>query len=310
MLITNPPVEIVQGLWMLGTAEYPLFLFRDARDAALFEGGTGAMGPVLIEQMAKLAIPNESVKQAVITHAHPDHVMAVPFFRQMFPGVSILASAAAAKTLAVEKAMAFFGQVDEAITSSLRKAGRIADEHRPAPLAEKRIAVDHLLKDGDKIAVGTTWVFEAIETPGHSDCSLSFYDRNRKVLLISDATGYYLPDAHAWWPNYFADYGAYLRSMGRLAGLEAEVLCLSHNAVVCGVGEIRSYFQGAIAATRDYHHRILDETKGGKTVRQIAEALGAEVHQRTQLLPLDFFQKNCGVLVKQSLRHEGIAVDK
>jgi hypothetical protein len=42
-------------------------------------------------------------------------------------------------------------------------------------------------------------------------------------------------------------------------------------------------------------------------MRQLAEELGAEIHQHTPLLPLDFFQKNCGLLVKQSLKHEGIA---
>jgi len=50
--------------------------------------------------------------------------------------------------------------------------------------------------------------------------------------------------------------------------------------------------------------------KAGKPVRQLAEELGAEVYAKTQLLPLDFFQKNCGLLIKQSLRHEGIRKDE
>ena len=63
------------------------------------------------------------------------------------------------------------------------------------------------------------------------------------------------------------------------------------------------------AATQRYHERILEAHQAGKSVRQIAEELGAEVYQKTQLLPLDFFQKNCGVLVKQSLKHEGVSPD-
>jgi len=31
------------------------------------------------------------------------------------------------------------------------------------------------------------------------------------------------------------------------------------------------------------------------------------VYQKTQLMPPDFFVKNCGLLVKTSLRHAGIA---
>ncbi len=67
-----------------------------------------------------------------------------------------------------------------------------------------------------------------------------------------------------------------------------------------------AYFRGALAATRSYHDRIVAETKAGRNPQEIAAALGAEVYAKTQLLPLDFFQRNCALLVKQSLRHEGI----
>ncbi len=119
-----------------------------------------------------------------------------------------------------------------------------------------------------------------------------------------------MPEHDCWWPNYFTGYEAYLRSMERLAGLGAEILCLSHNGVVKGDDDVKSYFGDVIAATKAYHQRIIGEAKSGKSVRQIAEQLGAEVFEKTQLLPLDFFQKNCGILVKQSLKHEGISVDK
>jgi len=310
MLIKDPPVEITDKLWMLGTNEYPLFLFKGEREGTIFEGGVGAMGPLMLQQMEGLGIGKGFVRQVVITHAHPDHVMAVPLFRQAFPGITVVASEVAAKTLAAEKAISFFRKVDDALANSLMKAGLIAEEHRPQPLAEKQIAVDRVIKDGDAIAVDVAVSFNVLETPGHSECSLSFHEPRERILIISDATGYYMPDHDYWWPNYFTGYGTYLSSMERVAELRAEVLCLSHNGVIKGAEDIKSYFSGAIAATREYHNRIIDEAKAGKSARQIAEALGAEVHEKTQLLPLGFFQKNCGLLVKQSLRHEGISADK
>lgn len=304
MLILNPPTQITDNLVMLGTNEYPLYLYQGRSEGAIFEGGTGAMGPVLREQIAQLGVAADFVKQAVVTHGHPDHVMAVPMFREIFPGIAVLASAAAAKAMGAEKAVSFFCQVDEALTGALLKAGRIEEKHRPQPLAEMRIAVDRIIAEGDKIAIGDA-AFEVLETPGHSDCSLSFYEPEAKILLVSDATGYYLPEANYWWPDYFIDYGTYVASMRRLAELDAKVLCLSHNAAVEGAEDIRAYFNDAIAATEEYHRRILGEHEAGKSVRQIAEMLGAEVYEKTQLLPLDFFQKNCGLLVKQSLAAAG-----
>jgi glyoxylase-like metal-dependent hydrolase (beta-lactamase superfamily II) len=310
MLVKNPPVEITDNLLMLGTNEYPLFLFRGQREGAIFEGGTGAMGPLVGQQMERLGIDRDFVKQVVITHAHPDHVMAVPLFREMFPGVVVLASESAAKTLSAEKALAFFCKVDDALTNSLTKAGLITDEHRPKPLAEKRITVDRVVKEADTITIDTEGSFAVLETPGHSECSLSFHDAARGILIISDATGYYVPEDDWWWPNYFTDYGTYLSSMESLADRGAEILCLSHNGAIKGAEDVASYFSGAISATEDYHRRIIAEAGAGKAARQIAEELGADVYQKTQLLPLEFFQKNCGLLVKQSLRHEGISVDK
>ena len=305
MLVTVPPKEIVEGLMMLGTDEYPIYLFQSGDKAAIFEGGTGAMGPVLKEQFASLKLDPSSVKQAIITHAHPDHVMAVPMFRELFPGVTVAASEIGAKTLDFEKAVSFFCQVDQALTGAMLEAGKIKEEHRPAALEEMKIAVERTLKEGDKIEVGDV-VFDVLETPGHSDCSLSFHQPQRNILIISDATGYYMPQINDWWPNYFSNYGAYVDSIKRLAGLEAETLCLSHNGAIRGQANVAAYFDGTLAATEAYHARIVEEIKGGKPFRELAEQLGTEIHAKAGLLPVDFFQKNAGLLVKHSMKHEGI----
>ncbi len=309
MLIKNPPVQILDNLWMLGTNQYPLYLVKSAHEAAVFEGGVGAMGKVLGEQLQAMPDLAHAVKQVVVTHAHPDHVMAVPMLRALFPGVAVLASAAAAQTLGVEKAIAAFADMDQALTGSLLSSGTIREEHRPEPLAEKQIAVDRLVNEGDEVAIGELR-FTVLETPGHSDCSLSFHEPRAGILIISDATGYYLPDDNTWWPNYFADYGKYIASVRRLAGLGAEVLCLSHNAAIRGRDGVANYFRACIAATETYHQRICEAIRSGMPVRQLAEQMGAEVHAKTRLLPLPFFQKNCGILIKLSLRHENITVEK
>lgn len=302
MLKKDPPVEIVDGLWMLGTNEYPIFLVKNQDDAAIFEGGVGSSAPLVAEQLARLDIPTDIVKQLIITHAHPDHVMGVPAFRAMFPGVTVCASKIAADTLAVEKVVGFFAKIDAMLTEALIKAGSIGENHRPQPLAENKIAIDRILADGDCITVGNL-KFDVLATPGHSDCSLSFHEPNSGILIISDATGYFIADCDYFWPNYFTDYAAYLESIKRLSALDAEVLCLSHNAVVKGAGAVKAYFEGAVTATETYHERIVSQIKAGKTTEEIAAQLGEEVHEKTQLLPVEFFQKNCALLVKQSMKY-------
>ena len=52
---------------------------------------------------------------------------------------------------------------------------------------------------------------------------------------------------------------------------------------------------------------LVEQARAGTSPREIAEQLGAEVYEKTQLLPLKFFQKSCSGLVKQSLRQEGLS---
>ena len=302
MLIKDPPAELADGLWMLGTNEYPVFLVTSGDEGAIFEGGVGAVGPVVAEQLAGLDIAADIVKQIIITHAHPDHVMAVPGFRAMFDGVTVCASKTAAETLSVEKAIGYFAKIDGVLTEALIKAGSITDKHRPEPLAENKIPVDRILAEGDTVAVGGL-KFDCLATPGHSDCSLSFHEPTAGILIISDATGFYLPDSDYFWPCYFADYGAYLESIRRLAGLDAEIVCLSHNAVIKGRDAVKAYFDGAIAGTTAWHERILAGTEEGKCSEMIGNELGSEVYEKTQLMSEGFFQKNCALLVKLSIKY-------
>ena len=268
MLIKNPPVAVTPHLLMLGTNEYPLYLYKGEREGTIFEGGVGAMGPLMLEQMQGLGIGRNFVRQVVITHAHPDHVMAVPMFREMFPGITVVASAAAARTLSAAKALAFFRQVDEMLTGSLTKAGLITEAHRPRVPVGDQIVVDCIVKEGDTVAVDGVAGFRVLETPGHSDCSLSFHQAATGVVIISNATGYYMPDAQAWWPNYFTGYEAYVASIRRLADLKAEIICLSHNGAIAGADAVRAYFDGALAATQAYHERIVAEALAGKPPRK------------------------------------------
>ncbi len=302
MLIKNPPAEVAEGLWMLGTNEYPVFLVTSGEQGAIFEGGVGAVGPVVAEQLAGLDIAADCVKQIIITHAHPDHVMAVPAFRAMFDGAVVCASKAAAEMLSVEKAVGYFAKIDGVLTEALIKAGSITEKHRPEPLAENKIPVDRILSDGDTVTVGEL-KFDCLATPGHSDCSLSFHEPTAGILIISDATGYYLPDSDYFWPCYFADYGAYLESIRRLAALDAEIVCLSHNAVIKGGDAVKAYFDGAIAATTAWHERILTGTEEGKCSEMIGNELGSEIYEKTQLMSEGFFQKNCALLVKLSIKY-------
>ncbi len=308
MLIKDPPVRLTNRLWMLGTNAFPLYLYQGEREGTIFEGAVSAMGPVLDGQLRSLGVAHDTVRQVVVTHAHPDHVMAIPVFRQMFPHMQVLASEPAAQTLLNEKAVSFFCKMDGALTDWLIGSGVIVESSRQAPRAEKQIVVDRTLREGDQIDVDQGVSFRVLATPGHSLCSLSFHEPEQNVLIISDATGFYIPDQDFMWPLYLTGLSDYLQSIERLAGIGAETLCLSHNAVIRGADDVAAYFRAAIAETERYHEQIVTKAKAGRSVQEISAELGADVFERTGQLTLDFFCKNCALLAKHSLQHEGLGI--
>ncbi len=308
MLIEKPPAEVSGDVLMLGTSPYPVYLLKGNDSGVLVEGTIGAMGPMVAEQLEGFGVPRDYVARVLITHAHPDHVMAVPYFREIFPGARFTASEIAAKTLGVEKAVGFFSKIDAMITDSLIKGGVVQERHRPTVAAGPTIPVDETVKDGDTIDCGS-FSLRVIATPGHSDCSTSFFDAERRILVSADVTPYYISAHDYWWPNYFTGYAAYVDSMERLAALGAEIVCLGHTATIRGADEGRAFFEKGIAATRACHERIVAEVRAGRSPQEVGDAIADEVVSKLPpLLPLDFFQKNCGLLVKQSLKHEGIEI--
>ena len=264
MLIQDPPVEVGGGVWMLGTTAYPVYLVRGDDEGMIIEGGISAIGPILSPPVGGTgdrprvrAHGRRDPRASGPRHGHSAYARYVsrasPSWHPLWPQT----------VLRNEKAVSFFRQIDSLFTDALSKTGMLATESAPPPMAENRIAVDQIVREGDTIAVeDSTWT--VLETPGHSDCSISLHNAARRVLVISDASGYYMPAAKTWWPNYFTGYAAYLRSLERLAGLEAEVLCLSHNGALRGAEAIRSYFAGAIATTRAIPRSNCGRGQGGQ----------------------------------------------
>lgn len=306
MLIEKPPAEVSGDVMMFGTSPYPVYLLRGEGSGVLVEGTIGAMGPLVAEQMERCGVPFDYIARVLVTHAHPDHVMALPFFREIFPKARFTASAIAAKTLLIEKAVGFFSKIDGMLTESLLKGGVIEERHRPTVAAGPTITVDETVTDGDTIDCGS-FSLRVMATPGHSDCSTSFFDAERRILVSADVTPYYISAHDYWWPNYFTGYAAYVASMERLAALGAEIVCLGHTATIRGADEAKAFFERGIAATRACHERIVADVKAGRSAQDVANAIADEVVAKLPpLLPLDFFQKNCALLVKQSLKDAGI----
>lgn len=123
----------------------------------------------------------DTLDYVILSHSHYDHMGALPYIKQAFPDVKVHASEKAARIF--EKPSA------KDLMKDLGTSAR--DLFMPGSTEEilvDGITVDVILKDGDEIDLGDMTV-KAMETKGHTDCSMSYAFEPAKLLFTSESTG-------------------------------------------------------------------------------------------------------------------------
>ncbi len=149
----------------------------------LYDCGMAYCGKYTVENIKnKLAEKGrDKLDYIILSHSHYDHMGALPYIRQAFPDVKVHGSAKAASIF--EKPSA------KVLMKELGTSAR--DLFMPGSQEEilvDGIAVDVILKDGDIIDLGDIKV-KALETKGHTDCSMSYAFEPAKLLFASESTG-------------------------------------------------------------------------------------------------------------------------
>ena len=88
------------------------------------------------------------------------------------------------------------------------------------------LAADRVLADGDTVSLGKETV-AAIETKGHTDCSMSYYLEPYRILFTSESTGLMETSEYVHTP-ILKSYDDAIVSMKKCRACGAEYLCLPH----------------------------------------------------------------------------------
>jgi hypothetical protein len=124
-------------------------------------------------------------------------------------------------------------------------------------------------------------------------------DENDGTLVIGDATGFYVAEKNAVWPNYFESLENYCHSVQKLATLPADRLVLSHNGVV--TTGARAYFEQIMRATEAYHTEMLERTSKGEDIDKVATDKAEWVNSITDIQTYDVMFNMAKLLIKRSL---------
>jgi len=293
--IKHKPIAITPHFYQLGTPAFPAFLAL-GEAGMLIEGGTGPTFPVITSQIDALGIDPGRIEYVILTHTHADHIGALPHLKMEWPHIKLLASATGSKILNTRELYNEFLLVDLGI-AQLMKAKAEFDE-MPATPEDYRFEVDMIVKGGDTIELGNGITWEIIDTPGHSPCHISLYERKEATLVLGDAAGFYVPEEDVFWPNYFVSLKGYCDSIRKLSNFPAKRAALSHNAVI--EGNVRQFLEKAMKATKNYHLDLLQRLSRGESTESIALEKAQFVSSLTDIQPFKVIYDLCRLMIKRS----------
>ena len=213
------PTVITPDFYRLGTPAFPSFLSL-GKVGMIIEGGTGPTFPMIIDQIKALGIEMDRIEYVLLTHTHADHIGAVPHLKRKWPHLKLVASAAAARILNTSELYNEFLLVDLGIAQLMKAKGEIGG--MPSVPEDFRFEVDLVVKGGDTIELGDGIVWEIIDTPGHSPCHISAYEKKEGTLAVGDATGFYVPEKDALLAQLFRLPDHLLRQHTKVVGISGQ----------------------------------------------------------------------------------------
>ena len=215
--------EITPGVYLISAGRSNSYLLA-GDDLTLVDTGMPGEAERVLEAITKIGRRCEELNSILITHAHMDHMGSAAAI-QKESGAQVVAS-----TLEVEYVEGlrktwtmgregFAGKVFKGVLYLLET---FAFHYKP-------VHVDIPCQGGETI--DCFGGIEVVASPGHSPGSLSFYQREKKILFTGDALSG-VPELKLPPRLGCADYRAALDSVQKLAELDSDVCLFGHGTPV------------------------------------------------------------------------------
>lgn len=211
----------VGGSGFTAPEDAAVYLIRVGSEAALVDAGTGRATDRLFRNMAACGAADRDIRFLLITHCHFDHTGGAAAVRDR-TGCRILAHALEAP---------FLEEGDDRVTAALWYGAHMP----PLPVD------DTIQGEEGSIRLGGREI-RAVHVPGHSPGSMVFLmDSDGETVLFGQDVHGPLDE------SLLSDPTAYQRSLKRLVGLDADILCEGHHGVVRGKREVRDFIRSFMA---------------------------------------------------------------
>ncbi|MGE5257523.1 MAG: MBL fold metallo-hydrolase [Hyphomicrobiales bacterium] len=219
-------MQVSKNVWQVGGSgltapeDAAIYLVRFGHAAALIDAGCGGGVQKLCTQVAR-AIPKDvTITHLFLTHCHFDHAGGAEQIRKRYR----------CKVVAHQLDAVFLENGDSDVTA----AAWYGEHMAPLP-------VDHKIKGAKELIPVGSGEITAYHCPGHSPGSVVYVADmdSQRVLFGQDIHGPLHPDL-------LSNHSDYVRSLGLILKLNADILCEGHFGIFRGREEIRRFIESYI----------------------------------------------------------------
>jgi glyoxylase-like metal-dependent hydrolase (beta-lactamase superfamily II) len=254
------------------------FVLIDSRGGVLIDAGCGFRKcyEKIKDFLSALGLEPSDIHTLVLSHAHPDHIGAVPFLLAEEGCSPRVIAHTLEKPLARDNSL-LNGTFDINYITEYYQEQYGGEPPAPVdiidyfktlcPMGEAEVT--ETVEEGDVLELAGR-SFEVVHTPGHAPGHISLFDRDSATLLSGDVLGAVVP----WYSPSGGGALGLLSSLDKIEALEPRMVHPSH-------GEDITDFAEAVAKTRECldsrDRRILDMLAGGgMTLLEITDRMFPE----------------------------------
>lgn len=206
--------QIVPNLYTLeGMVVGRVYLIQDADGLTLIDASLPISAGKILNQIKQL---NQPLKRILITHAHPDHIGALPDLKK------------------ATNAQIFCSALEKPIIEGKNEIPRVPANQisfpsnllRPPRTFAKPTLVDQVVEDGylfDHLFGG----LQVIATPGHAPGHIAFWQPQRRILFCGDVL-FNAPKFRLPFAGLTVDMAENIRSVKKIAQLDPDIICFGH----------------------------------------------------------------------------------
>ncbi|MCX7943974.1 MAG: MBL fold metallo-hydrolase [Deltaproteobacteria bacterium] len=214
-------IKVIDDIYMVGGMEYSeindcCVYLLNSKYKVLIDSGLGKRVDKIMDNINELGVNPFEIKYLILTHCHIDHI-------------------GGAKRLRDEIGLKIIAHMCD--TPAIMNADRRLTAANWYNLQLNPIDVDIIL-DGEEGYVNDISELKWLHIPGHTPGSIALlYERDdMKVLFGQDVHG----PLHS---EFKSDTTAYKKSLQKLIGLDADILCEGHYGIIRGKERVRGFME-------------------------------------------------------------------